>query len=250
MSVVPAQGPAPDALARALVSLAAAGWTVLHQLRWPGRLRKPLAHVVVGPGGVLVVDVQPWAGVVVDEGVLRVGRRTRARECTAAVRAAAAVASLLHAEHHDAVRAVLCLTGSATPPAPETAPVPVPLAAGVMVVAACDLHRWALELPVRLDDDEAHRIAAHLRWQLGEAAPTSHAQAPGTDPGDGTADEAADGARAVVVPLTRRALRDAERLAARQRRRGVLSRPWASRDRSPADHSQPTPSPSRSSLRL
>lgn len=269
MSVRPAQraSSGAPALERALEALADDGWTVLHRLRWPGRLQRPVDLALVGAGGVLVVDVRSWSGAVVDDGVLRVGRRTRAGECRAAAQAGAAVATLLHAEHRSAVRAVLCLTGTAVPVAP--------LASGALVLAAADLHRWACALPARLDDDEVRLLAAHLRWQLGGPADLAErAERAQTAEGAQTADLAVsavaddlpDAAPAVVVPVTRRALREAERLAERQGRRGVLGRQRVRRTRASAPapagapaprwpsgagpHSQPTPSPSRSSLRL
>lgn len=197
MSVVraPRAAPAalPPALARAVTALEDDGWRVLHQLRWPGRLKDPIDHVLVGRGGVLVVSVVDGT---------TAGRRTTERELRAAAAAGAAVASLLHAEHHDAVRAVLCVPGA------DLNGLDGAVGPGVVVLAAADLHRWASGLPARLDDDdEVRSLAEHLRWQLGDPA------------------EQVDDA-AGVVPLTRRALREAERRADRRRRRsglGVLS---------------------------
>jgi hypothetical protein len=48
------------------------GWTVLHDLRWPGRDRANLDHVAVGPQGIFVVDSKNWSGqVTVRDDVLR-----------------------------------------------------------------------------------------------------------------------------------------------------------------------------------
>ncbi len=49
---------AAEQTARALVALPA-DWTVLHHVRWPGRSGATVDHVVVGPGGVFVIDSSP-----------------------------------------------------------------------------------------------------------------------------------------------------------------------------------------------
>lgn len=77
-------------VARALESLPD-GWVVLHDLAWPGRPRANLDHVVIGPGGVFVVDAKNWSGhlAVRDQVLLQNGRR---REPTVASAAEAAIA--------------------------------------------------------------------------------------------------------------------------------------------------------------
>jgi hypothetical protein len=78
------------AVAHALEALPE-GWVVLHDLAWPGRPRANLDHVVVGPGGVFVVDAKNWSGriEVRDQVLLQSGRR---REQTVASAAEAAIA--------------------------------------------------------------------------------------------------------------------------------------------------------------
>ena len=49
------------AVARALEALPE-GWVSLHDLAWPGRQRANIDHVVIGPGGVFVVDAKNWSG--------------------------------------------------------------------------------------------------------------------------------------------------------------------------------------------
>jgi hypothetical protein len=49
---------AAEQTARALVALPA-DWTVLHHVRWPGRSGATVDHVVVGPGGVFVIESSP-----------------------------------------------------------------------------------------------------------------------------------------------------------------------------------------------
>ena len=50
-----ADNDAAEQTARALVALPTE-WTVLHHVRWPGRSGATIDHVVVGPGGVFVID--------------------------------------------------------------------------------------------------------------------------------------------------------------------------------------------------
>jgi hypothetical protein len=53
-----ADNDAAEQTARALVALPTE-WTVLHHVRWPGRSGATVDHVVVGPGGVFVIDSSP-----------------------------------------------------------------------------------------------------------------------------------------------------------------------------------------------
>lgn len=78
------------AVARALEALPE-GWVALHDLPWPGRQRANLDHVVVGPGGVFIVDAKNWSGriEVRDQVLLQNGRK---RESTVASAAEAAIA--------------------------------------------------------------------------------------------------------------------------------------------------------------
>ena len=49
-------------VAQVLDELDAHGWKVLHDVRWPGQHKANLDHVLVGPGGVIVVDAKNWTG--------------------------------------------------------------------------------------------------------------------------------------------------------------------------------------------
>ena len=72
-----AKGERGEAVVRALLEdLVAEGWTVLHDRRWPGRRRANLDHVLIGPGGVLVLDTKHWRGELFVHG----GRLWRAQE--------------------------------------------------------------------------------------------------------------------------------------------------------------------------
>lgn len=50
-------------VAGSLSPLTAAGYTFLHDRRWPGSRTAQIDHVVVGPGGLFVVDTKSWAEV-------------------------------------------------------------------------------------------------------------------------------------------------------------------------------------------
>lgn len=50
------------ATAQALDALPKDQWTVFHDVRWPGRKLANVDHVVVGPGGVFVIDSKNWSG--------------------------------------------------------------------------------------------------------------------------------------------------------------------------------------------
>jgi hypothetical protein len=65
-------------VAEKLSELVPRGWYVLHDVHWPGRPKANLDHVLVGPGGVVVVDAKNWTGEVrVASGVLWQGRYAR-----------------------------------------------------------------------------------------------------------------------------------------------------------------------------
>lgn len=87
-----------------------AEWTVVHDVRWPGRDRANIDHVAVGPAGIFVIDSKNWSGrVSVDQGVLL--QKGRRREQAVAGCADAALAVARHVPdlaHH--VSPVLCLT--------------------------------------------------------------------------------------------------------------------------------------------
>lgn len=95
-----------------LGELAARGWFLLHDVHWPGRPLANLDHVLVGPGGVVVVDAKNWSGTVeVRDGVLRQNGYSRNPAVDGALGQAAAVAALLDAPHRHLVRSIICLTG-------------------------------------------------------------------------------------------------------------------------------------------
>ena len=72
------------------------GWVVFHYVRWPGRTRANIDHVVIGPGGVFVVDSKNWNGrVEVKDDVLLQNGRPRESAVVGASEAALAITELL-----------------------------------------------------------------------------------------------------------------------------------------------------------
>lgn len=97
--------------AAALAMLPASGWFVLHDVRWPGRTFANIDHIVVGPGGVFVIDSKAWSGRVEVRGdVLRQNGRRREPAVAGAAEAAMAIARVLHMNPVQ-VRPVLCFVG-------------------------------------------------------------------------------------------------------------------------------------------
>ena len=88
-------------------------WTVLHDVRWPGRPFATIDHLAIGPGGVLVITSESWTGPVWLTGdVLRHNGRPRGREVLSTREAAAAVSRRLTYVPPTWVTPVLCIVGS------------------------------------------------------------------------------------------------------------------------------------------
>ncbi|WP_374457309.1 nuclease-related domain-containing protein [Nocardioides sp.] len=97
------------AVARALEALPE-GWVALHDLAWPGRQRANLDHVVVGPGGVFIVDAKNWTGrIEVRDQVLLQNGRPREQAVTSVVEADIALQKVLPGAIP--CRSVLCFVG-------------------------------------------------------------------------------------------------------------------------------------------
>jgi hypothetical protein len=145
------------AVARALEALPD-GWIVLHDLRWPGRQRANLDHVVVGPAGVFVVDAKNWSGKIEvrDEVLSQNGRRRE--EAVSSVTAAAIAVQQLVSPHP--CTGVLCFVRDE------------PLATSSWNVAVCSTANLVTSLtswPVLLGPDDVRRCAEAVR--VGTATP-------------------------------------------------------------------------------
>jgi len=149
-----------------LSELVPRGWFVLHDVHWPGRPKANLDHVLVGPGGVVVVDAKNWTGEVrVASGVLWQGRYARTQAVEGALAQCAAVASVMTPPHRRLVRPLICM--AAQPDLFGVTNADVPVAGSQRVVGAIEA------LPPVLDEQAVAGLYAHLGEQL------THEQEPG-----------------------------------------------------------------------
>ena len=101
-------------MAAKLGELVSRGWFLLHDVHWPGRPLARLDHVLVGPGGVIVIGAKSWTGhVEVTEGVLRHNGYAQHPAVEVALGQAAAVAALLPPSRRRFVRSLICIAGQA-----------------------------------------------------------------------------------------------------------------------------------------
>ncbi len=152
-------------VAEKLEELTARGWLVLHDVRWPGRPKANLDHIMVGPGGVVVIDAKNWTGnVEVRNGILRQNGYSRARETDAALQQAASVSALLEPQHRFLVQTWLCMAGQ---PELETT-----TTNGVKIQGLGSLTAAMDALPPVLNPDEVEAIHSYLKQLLvGRGSP-------------------------------------------------------------------------------
>jgi hypothetical protein len=151
-----------EAVARALADLPE-GWVALHDLAWPGRQRANLDHVVVGPGGVFVVDAKNWSGrVEVRDQVLRQNGRQREQSVVSVAEAAIALQSIVPPPAH--CGGVLCfvrdeaLTGWAR---------------NVMVCSTSNLTSMLLSRPSVLSPDDVRRCVDAIGLMTSRPPPVA-----------------------------------------------------------------------------
>jgi hypothetical protein len=147
-----AQGEADTAAA--LAELTKHGWVVLHDRLAPAGGN--IDHLLIGPGGVVVVDSKSWSGeVVITEGELRVGGRNRSSQVAAVASLAEAVARAVRDNGHEApVHSVVALTQDA----PNDGP--VRLTAGPLVVGIADVAASITRLPQAVRPAQVDALAA------------------------------------------------------------------------------------------
>jgi hypothetical protein len=139
-------------------------WHVLHDVRWPGRARANLDHVVIGPGGVFVVDTKNWSGrVSLSDGTLRQNGYSREPAVAGAAEAALAVMRLT-GQHGRHVHPVLCFVAQ-----PEMSG----WARDVMVCSSDNLLTMLLGRPVVLGPTEVERLWDALSVLLAPATSAS-----------------------------------------------------------------------------
>lgn len=158
--------------ARRLSELTPRGWFLLHDVHWPGRPLANLDHVLVGPGGVVVVDAKNWTGnVEIRAGVLRQNGYSRSPAVEGALGQAAAVAALLEAPHRHLVRSIICMAGQ-----PDFAGT---TGSGVEVLGINKVVARVAALPAVLEQQTVVGLYSHLGRQLTQpqAASAPHYRA-------------------------------------------------------------------------
>ncbi|MFE5839982.1 nuclease-related domain-containing protein [Arthrobacter sp. NPDC056493] len=161
-----AKGAAGEALVgQVLDGLASQGWLALHDVHWPGRPKANLDHILVGPGGVIVIDAKNWSGEVeVRNGVLRQNGSSRDRAVSAVAEQGAAVAALLEPQHRRLVQAWLCMVDQ-----PDLDSV---AGSGVSIRGLARLGRSLEAMPAALDPATVQVIHDYLLGLLsGETSP-------------------------------------------------------------------------------
>ena len=138
-----------------LDELSSKGWLALHDVHWPGRQRANLDHILVGPGGIVVIDAKSWSGnVQVLNGVLRQNGYSRERVISAVADQGAAVAALLEPQHRRLVQAWLCMVDQ--PDMDEQS------ATGVRIQGLATLGRAVEALPDVLDPATVQVVHSYL----------------------------------------------------------------------------------------
>ncbi|WP_196865951.1 nuclease-related domain-containing protein [Arthrobacter sp. CAN_A212] len=140
--------------------LASDGWLALHDVHWPGRPKANLDHLLVGPGGIVIVDAKNWSGEVqLRRGELTQNGSVRSKESVSALDQAGAVAALLEPQHRQLVQTWLCMVGH-----PD---LKVVTGAGVRVEGLNTISASVLELPKVLEPEFVGAIHHYLLQLLG-----------------------------------------------------------------------------------
>jgi len=149
-------------LAEKLREIEPLGWQVIHDVHWPGRPQANLDHVLIGPGGIVVVDAKNWNGEVsLSGGTLRQNGYARHHSVAGVGQQAAAVAALLEPGHRRLVQGWICLVGQ--PELSGTA------SGGTRIEGLNTIARAVAELPTVLDAALIPTIHAYLQSLLGGA---------------------------------------------------------------------------------
>ena len=148
-----------------LESLRHEGFVVFHDVRWPGRQRANIDHVVVGPPGVFVIDSKNWSGRIdVRDQTLRRDGRREDPTVAAAGDAALAVAALVGPEAGATTRSVLCFVREERL---------VGWCYDVMVCSTANLREMLLSRRPVLTPEQVRLTVRELEAGLRAAAPTS-----------------------------------------------------------------------------
>ncbi len=187
--------------------LADQGWTVLHDRRWPGSTRSNVDHLVIGYGGVAVIDTKNWSQpVAVRNERLWCGDDDRHDEVEKILALAAAIDDLLlevtesspgHAVGLSAVHVVPVLAFTRH----DHARVPNPRVGRVLLTAAQHLPVLLARRPRILDTHQVGLIAEYLKREM---PPTVVAPVQADDGTPSTRPDRDAGAQPVAIPQPRR----------------------------------------------
>jgi hypothetical protein len=149
-------------VAERMTELEAHGWLALHDVHWPGRQKANLDHILVGPGGILIVDAKNWSGDVhLKDGVLRQNGYSRETEVSGILHQSSALSALLEPDHRRLVQGWICLVGQ--PRLQGTT------ASGIRIEGLETLRGAVTELPSVLDPALVPTIHGYLQGLLGGA---------------------------------------------------------------------------------
>ncbi len=158
----------------AVLAALPSGWTAIHDARWPFRRLANIDHVLVGPGGIFVIDSKNWSGrITVEEGRLRQNGRSREKAVASCADASLAVAELA-GPHADKVFPVLCFVTEE----PLTG-----WSRDVLVCSTATLTTMLLTRPTVLDPDASTDAWFRLDAQLRAATTAWPARSPGVAAG-------------------------------------------------------------------
>ncbi len=145
-----------EQVADALLGLEQLGWVIMHDVAWPGRPRANLDHVLIGPGGVLIVDTKNWSGTVTVDTArgLRCNGYRKAKEVTGIEAARQAVLPLVPGVVPELVASIICLAAQDQEP--------VRLDGGTVVVGRAQLRQHLIDLPPVLTAQGVVEVAMSL----------------------------------------------------------------------------------------
>ena len=149
-----------EATAAALTGLPT-GWSTIHDVHWPNRRLANIDHVVIGPGGVFVIDSKNWSGkLTAAAGILRQNGRSREKYVASGADAALAIAELVAPYLADYVVPVLCFVGQTEVEG---------WCRDVMVCSTDNLTRMLLTRPFAMSPDQSTDAWFRLDSQLRSA---------------------------------------------------------------------------------
>lgn len=153
----------------ALQALSALGWAVLTDRQWPGSKRANVDFILVGPGGVVIVDVKRWSEPAVVDGALYRGDQRQDDELDKLNRLTEQVAEVL-------VESGLTIAAVSTVMCFDNHQLARTQLGPITIIGAESLITLVTALPARLDSGAVARISRALDRSCPElpSEPPSH----------------------------------------------------------------------------